>query len=47
MDTICAPAHANILMAELAEYMRQSIQEWTKQNLWEAAFKKFEWIWSA
>ena len=29
-----------------AEYMRQRIQEWTKQNLWKIAFKKFEGIWS-
>ena len=28
-------------------YMRQSIQEWTKKNLWKVAFKKFEGIWSA
>ena len=27
--------------------MRQSIQEWTKQNLWKTAFKKFDGIWSA
>ena len=27
--------------------MRQYIQEWTKENLWKAAFKKFEVIWSA
>ena len=26
---------------------RQSIQEWTKQNLWKTAFKKFEEIYSA
>ena len=26
--------------------MRQNIQEWTKQNLWETAFKKFEEIMS-
>ena len=26
--------------------MGQSIQEWAKQNLWKAAFKKFEEIWS-
>ena len=26
--------------------MGQSIQEWTKQNLWKKAFKKFEVIWS-
>ena len=23
-------------------YMRQSIQEWAKQNLWKKTFKKFE-----
>ena len=28
-------------------YMGQSIQEWTKWNLWKTAFKKFEVIWSA
>ena len=27
--------------------MRQSIQQWTKQNLWKTSFKKFEVIWSA
>ena len=27
--------------------MGQSIQEWTKKNLWKTAFKKFERIWSA
>ena len=27
--------------------MGQSIQEWTKQNLWKTAFKMFEGIWSA
>ena len=27
--------------------MRQSIQEWTKQNLWKTTFKKFEGVWSA
>ena len=26
--------------------MRQSVQEWTKQNWWKAAFKKFEGVWS-
>ena len=26
--------------------MEQSIQEWTKQNLWKKAFKKFEVTWS-
>ena len=25
-------------------YVRQSIQEWTKENLWKTAFKKFEGI---
>ena len=28
-------------------HMGQGIQEWTKQNLWKTAFKKFEAIWSA
>ena len=27
--------------------MGQSIQEWTKENLWKTSFKKFEVIWSA
>ena len=27
--------------------MRQSIQEWTKWNLWKTAFKTFKVIWSA
>ena len=27
--------------------MEQSFQEWTKQNLWKTAFKKFERVWSA
>ena len=27
--------------------MGQSIQEWTEQNLWKTAFKKFEEVWSA
>ena len=25
--------------------MEQSAQDWTKQNLWKAAFKKFEGVW--
>ena len=28
-------------------YVRQSIQEWTKENLRKTAFKKFEGVWSA
>ena len=28
------------------DQMGQSIQEWTKQNLWKTAFKKIEVIWS-
>ena len=28
-------------------HMRQSVQEWTKQNLWDIAFKKFEVTWFA
>ena len=28
-------------------YLRQCIQEWTKQNLWKTAFKKSEGVWSA
>ena len=31
----------------MVEDMGQSIQEWTKQNLWKTAFKKIEEIWSA
>ena len=32
----------------LNEYQTgQSIQEWTKKNLWKTAFKKFDVIWSA
>ena len=27
--------------------MGQSIQEWTKENLWKTAFKKLERVWSA
>ena len=29
------------------ENMRKSIQEWTKENSWKTAFKKFEGVWSA
>ena len=28
-------------------YVRQSIQEWTNENLWKIASKKFEGVWSA
>ena len=28
-------------------YMRQIIQEWTKENLWKITFKIFEVMWSA
>ena len=28
-------------------YMRQSIQEWTKQKFWKKDFKKFEGVWSS
>ena len=31
----------------IKSYKGQSIQEWTKWNLWKAVFKKFEAIWSA
>ena len=27
-------------------HMGQSFQEWTKQNLWKTAFKRFEGVWS-
>ena len=29
------------------KHVRQSIQEWTKENLRKTAFKNFEVIWSA
>ena len=29
------------------EHLGQSIQGWTKQNIWKTTFKKFEGIWSA
>ena len=32
---------------KMLAYMGESIQEWTKQNLWKAAFKSFEGVWSA
>ena len=35
----------SIFMTQLQ--MGQSIQEWTKWNLWKTAFKKFKVIWSA
>ena len=38
-------AHARLLVIELQ--LGQSIQEWTKRNLWKTAFKKFEMIWFA
>ena len=28
-------------------HIQQSVQEWTIQNLWKTAFKKFEGVWSA
>ena len=31
---------------EIAINMGQSIQEWTKSNLWKTAFRKFEEVWS-
>ena len=31
---------------EIAINMGQSIQEWTKSNLWKTAFRKFEGVWS-
>ena len=33
--------------SEGIQYMRRSIQEWNKQNLFKIAFKKLEVIWSA
>ena len=36
----CCPRE-NIL-----EEMGQSIQKWTKLNMWKTAFKKFEVLWS-
>ena len=35
------------VMACNYEYTGQGIQEWTKQNWWKTAFKKFGVIWSA
>ena len=32
---------------KMLAYMGESIQEWTKQNLWKAAFKSFGGVWSA
>ena len=40
-------AKASPLTRASEEEMGQNIQEWTKQNLWKTAFKKFEGIWSA
>ena len=37
----------HFLVLEHYKYMRRSIQEWTKYNLWKTTFKKFEGIWSA
>ena len=36
-----------IIVLIRACYMGLSIQEWTKENLWKTAFKKFEGTWSA
>ena len=33
-------------ICKVADKMGQSVQEWTKENLWKTAFKKFEVIWS-
>ena len=33
--------------ASVRLYIGQSIQEWTKWNLWKTAFKKYKRIWSA
>ena len=41
--------HLRILEAKVCGLLRnlgQSIQEWTKWNLWKTAFKKFKVIWS-
>ena len=37
----------SLLLQRCYHQMVQSIQEWTKYNLWKTAFKKFERIWSA
>ena len=37
----------NGINSSKASQMGKSIQEWTKQNLWKTAFKKFEGVWSA
>ena len=34
----------NSRMSKIEKHMGHSIQEWTKQNLWKRAFKKFEVI---
>ena len=37
--------YLEILVADISSlnsYLRQSIQEWTKYNLWKTAFKKFK-----
>ena len=44
--------HTNSLIRDqtlsvMMGHLEQSIQEWTKQNLWKTAFKKYEGIWSA
>ena len=32
---------------EMLVYMGESIQEWTRKNLWKTAFKNFEGVWPA
>ena len=45
---ICSQKNLNSLFLRSKEaYLGQSIQEWTKENLWQTAFKKFEGVWSA
>ena len=37
---------SNWAKRDCAINMGQSIQEWTKSNLWKTAFRKFEGVWS-
>ena len=49
-QTVCSDFRTSFkVLAEayVVPYVGQNIQEWTKQNLWKTAFKKFEVIWSA
>ena len=35
-----------VQLSQTARKIVQSIKEWTKQNLWKTAFKRFEVKWS-